>query len=157
MALERWRPRRGLRRWEPFREMEEEMGRLLAEWPFRWRPWTRHFLAVRGEWAPRVDMFDRKDKVVIKAELPGVDREDLGISITGDILTIDGERKAEGEVKDEDYYCCERYVGNFSRDVHLPAGVDTEKIEANYENGVLEIALPKVPEVKPKKISISVK
>jgi len=102
-------------------------------------------------------MFDLKDKVVIKAELPGVDREDLGISITGDILTIDGERKAEEEVKDEDYYCCERYVGNFSRDVHLPAGVDTEKIEANYENGVLEIALPKVPEVKPKKISISVK
>lgn len=153
MAVTRWRPRWRIRRWEPFRRMEDEMDRFLAEWPFDLRPWTRRpFQAT--EWVPRVDMFDREDKVIIRAELPGLEAEDIDISVAGDILTIRGERKAEEELKDEDYYCCERYVGSFSRDVHLPADVDTEKIEANYQDGVLEIALPKVPEVKPKKIRI---
>jgi len=155
MTLEKWRPR-WARRWEPFRELEEEMERFFEEWPFRWRPWTRRALAVR-EWAPRVDMFDREDRVIVKAELPGVDKEDIDVSVAGGVLTIKGERRAEEEVKDEDYYCCERYRGKFYRAIQLPADVDTGKIEASYENGVLEITLPKVPEVTPKKISVTVK
>ncbi len=82
--------------------------------------------------------------------------EDIDISVTGDILTIKGERKAESEVKDEDYYCCERSYGSFSRSVALPSSVDANKIQATYEHGVLELSLPKMPEVKPKKIAVSV-
>ncbi|HAL62313.1 MAG TPA: molecular chaperone [Chloroflexi bacterium] len=153
MAVERWRPR-WFRRREPFPELEEEMERLFEEWPFR--PWTRRALVVR-EWAPRVDMFDRADKVIVKAELPGVKKEDIDISITGGVLTIKGERRAEEEIKDEDYYCCERFRGTFYRAIQLPTDVETEKIEANYADGILEITLPKVPEVKPKKIEVKVK
>jgi len=102
-------------------------------------------------------MFDCEDRVIVRVELPGVDKDNIDISVAGDILTIKGERKPPEEVKDEDYYCCERYRGNFYRSIQLPGDVDTEKIEATYENGVLEITLPKVPEVTPKKISVSVK
>ena len=69
----------------------------------------------------------------------------------------DGERKAESEVKEEDYYCCERSYGSFLRSIALPSHVDADKIEANCEDGVLEVSLPKVPEVKPKKIAVSAK
>ncbi len=149
MAVERWRPR-WFRRREPFRDLEEEMERFFEEWPFR--PWTRRALAVR-EWAPRVDMFDQEDKVIVKAELPGVKKEDIDISVAGGVLTIKGERK----VKDEDYYCCERFRGTFYRAIQLPTDVEAAKIEANYADGILEITLPKVPEVKPKKIEVKVK
>ena len=84
-------------------------------------------------------------------------REEIDVSVTGDTLTIKGERKAESEVKEEDYYCCERSYGSFFRSINLPSTVDTKKIDASYENGVLEITLPKAPEIKPKKIDISVK
>ena len=155
MMIKRWRPY-WAKRWQPFRRMSnEEMERLFEEWPLRWHPRTRHGRAVR-EWAPRLDMFHREDRVVVKVELPGVDREDIDISVIGDVVTIKGERKAEEEVKDEDYYCCERYRGSFYRTIQLPGDVDTEKIEANYENGVLEITLPKMPEATPKQISVSV-
>lgn len=153
MAVERWRPR-WFRRREPFRELEEEMERLFEEWPFR--PWTRRALVAR-EWAPRVDMFDRADKVIVRAELPDVKKEDIDISVAGGVLTIKGERKAEKEIKDEDYYCCERFRGTFYRAIQLPTDVEAEKIEANYADGILEITLPKVPEVKPKKIEVKVK
>jgi HSP20 family protein len=102
-------------------------------------------------------MFDRADKVVVKAELPGLKKEDIEISVAGGVLTIKGERKVEEEVKDEDYYCCERFRGTFYRAIQLPTDVETEKIEANYADGILEITLPKVPEVKPKKIEVKVK
>ena len=157
MALRRWRPGWRLRRWEPFRELEEEMERLFEEWPFgRVSPWSRRALAAR-EWTPRMDMFDREDKVVINAELPGMSKEDVDISVTGNILTIQGERKAEEEVKDEDYYCCEQYRGAFYRAIQLPSGLETDKIDATYDNGILEITLPKSPEVKPKRIEVKVK
>ncbi len=98
-----------------------------------------------------------RDKVIVKAELPGVKKEDIDISIAGGVLTIKGEREVEEEVKDEDYYCCERFRGTFYRAIQLPTDVETEKIEANYADGILEITLPKVPEVKPKKIEVKVK
>ena len=72
-------------------------------------------------------------------------------------MTIKGERKAESEVKEEDYYCCERSYGSFFRSIALPSHVDAQKIEASYEDGVLEVSLPKIPEVKPKKIAVSAK
>ena len=108
-------------------------------------------------WAPAIEVFEKEDKFVVKAELPGMTEEDIDISVVGDTLTIKGERKAESEVKEEDYYCCERSYGSFSRSIAVPSNVDAKKIEASYEDGVLEVSLPKAPEVKPKKIAVSAK
>jgi HSP20 family protein len=96
-------------------------------------------------------------KFVVKAELPRMKEEDIDVSVIGDTLTIKGERKAESEVEEEDYHCCERSYGSFSRSIAVPPNVDTKKIEASFEDGVLEVSLPKAPEAKPKKIVVSAK
>lgn len=158
MTLERWRPAWGIRRWGPFRGLEEMERRFEETFghPFMPALWRR-LPAEEREWAPPIEMFEKEDKFVVKAELPGMKKEEIDISVVGDTLTIKGERKAETEVKEEDYYCCERSYGSFFRSITVPAAVDTDKIEAAYENGILEVSLPKVPEVKPKKVEISVK
>jgi len=159
MAIERWRPRWWP--WRALREMEEEIDRAFEEafgrraWPTVWRRW-RPVIETRG-WAPAVDMFDKEDKLVVRAELPGVKKEDIDVSIVGDTLTIRGERKVEEEVKDEDYYCCERAYGSFYRAISLPTDVETSKVEARYKDGVLEVTLPKAKEAKPEKIEVKVK
>ena len=94
---------------------------------------------------------------MVRAELPGLKEEDIDVSVEGDTLTIKGERKAESEVKEEDYYCCERSYGSFFRSMTLPSTVDATKIEASYEDGVLEVSLPKAVEVKPKKVAVLAK
>ena len=108
-------------------------------------------------WAPAIDVFEKEDKFVVKAELPGMKEEDINVSVVGDTLTIKGERKAESEVKEDDYHYCERSYGSFSRSLAVPSNIDAKKIEANHEDGVLEISLRKIPEVKPKKVSVSAK
>ena len=117
----------------------------------------RRIPTVEMGWAPAIEVFEKEDKFVVKAELSGMKEEDIDISVVGDTLTLKGERKAESEVKEEDYYCCERSYGSFSRSIAVPSNVDANKIEANYEDGVLEVSLPKAPEVKPKKIAVSAK
>lgn len=102
-------------------------------------------------WTPPIEMIEKEDKFIVKAELPGMKKEEIDISVVGDTLTIKGERKAETEIKEEDYYCCERCYGSFFRSITMPATVDAKKIKATYEDGVLEVSLPKAPEVKPKK------
>jgi HSP20 family protein len=102
-------------------------------------------------------VFEKEDEYVVRAELPGMKKEEIDISAAGDSLTIKGERKAEKEAKEKDYYLCERCFGSFERSLSLPTAVETGKVEARYENGVLEIKLPKVPEAKPKRVEISVK
>ena len=97
------------------------------------------------------------DKFVVKAELPGMKEEDIDVSVIGDTLTVKGEKKTESEVKEEDYYRCERSYGSFYRSVPLPSTVDASKIKADFEDGVLEVTLPKTAEVKPKKIAVSAK
>ena len=84
-------------------------------------------------------------------------KEEIDVSVVGDTLTISGERKAETEVKDADYYRCELCYGKFSRPVGLPAAVDSAKVDASYENGILEITLPKVEAAKPKRITVKTK
>ncbi|MFO7773281.1 MAG: Hsp20/alpha crystallin family protein [Dehalococcoidia bacterium] len=158
MVMERWRPRRGMIPWGPFRELEEMerrfddiFGRQLP--PAVWR----RIPTMEMVWAPGIDVFEKEDKFVVKAELPGIKEEDIDISVVGDTLTIRGERKAESEVKEDDYYCCELSYESFSRSISVPSNVDAQKIETNYEDGVLEVSLPKTPEVKPKKITVSAK
>jgi HSP20 family protein len=158
MEMERWRPRRGLIPWRPFRDLDEMERRFddLFSWPPLPAVWRR-MPTMEMAWAPAIDVFEKEDKFVVKAEIPGMKEEDINISVVGNTLTIKGERKAESEVKEDDYYCCERSYGSFSRSLAVPSNVDAKKIEANYEDGVLEISLPKIPEVKPKKISVSAK
>jgi HSP20 family protein len=154
MTMERWRPGWSLLPWRPFRELEEMerraedvFGRTVGPW------WSRSPVEGRG-WLPPIEMIEKDDQFVVRAELPGMKRDEIDISVIGDTLTIKGERKADTEVKEEHYYCCERSYGSFLRSITMPSAVDTKGIKAGYDNGILEITLPKVPEVKPKKIEI---
>jgi HSP20 family protein len=156
MVMERWRPRRGLAPWRPFRELEE-MERNLDAFGWPWPAVWRRMPALDMGWAPAVEVFEKKDKYVVKAELPGMKEEDIDVSVDGDVLTINGKREAEKEVNEEDYYLCERSYGNFSRSISLPSSVDAKKIEATYEDGVLEVSLPKAPETKAKKVAVTAK
>jgi HSP20 family protein len=158
MAMEGWRPGRGLVPWRPFREMEEMERRFedIFGRPFIPAMWRRIPVVEMG-WAPAIEVFEKEDKFTVKAELPGMKEEDIDVLVVGDTLTIKGERKAETEVKEEDYYCCERSYGSFSRSIALPSSVDAKKIEASYEDGVLEVSLPKAPEVKAKKVAVKKK
>lgn len=159
--MERWRPR-SLLTWNPQNwNPTEEVERLLedpyfARWPFFRVAWGR--CPHEGMmWAPALEVYEKDDNFVVKAELPGIKKDDVDVSITGDTLTIRGQKKASTEVKDEDYYRCESQYGSFSRSVTLPAVVDAKKVDASYEDGVLEIHLPKAKEVVPNKVEIRVK
>jgi HSP20 family protein len=162
-AIERWRPRGRLRRrrpWEELTRWEEDIEDLFADffrsvsaplWP------ARHPLIETRGWAPTVDMYDRDNEIVLKVELPGMERKDIHMAVTDETLTLEGERKAEAEVKDEDYYCCERRYGKFYRAIALPTEVDASKIAAHYHNGVLEVHLPKVKEAKTRKTEVQIR
>ncbi len=101
-----------------------------------------------------VDVYETKDEVVVKAAVPGVKPEDVGVSITGNMLTIRGESKDENEIKEENFIRKERRYGSFSRSVTLPSGLKTDKADALFENGVLTLTIPKGEEIKPKVIKV---
>jgi HSP20 family protein len=107
-----------------------------------------------GRWNPVVDVYDNDDSVVIKAELPGIEKEDIEIDVKDRVLTLKGERSSENEVKDDNYYRRERCFGKFERAFTLPADVDPDKIKADYKDGVLKIDIPKPEEKKPRQITI---
>lgn len=157
--MEIWNPKqREMIPWRPLRELEE-IGKHFED--IFGRPslpamWKRFPIEERG-WTPPVEIFEKDDKYVVKTELPGMKEEDIDVSVAGDMLTIKGERKSEKEVNETEYYCCERSYGSFLRSIALPSNVDSKKIEANYENGILEISLPKAAQIKTSKISVSVK
>jgi HSP20 family protein len=107
-----------------------------------------------GSWNPVVDVYDNDDSIVIKAELPGIDKEGIEIDVKDRVLTLKGERSSESEVKDDNYYRRERSFGKFERAFNLPADVDPDKIKADYKDGVLKIDIPKPEEKKPRQITI---
>ena len=142
--------------WRPFGELGSfrgEMDKLFDRF-FSDRPLARTFAE---EWAPTVDISETEDKFLIKAELPGLDVKDVDVTISGDILTIKGEKKKEKEEKDERHHCIERYTGSFQRSFRLPVGVKTEKVDADFDKGVLKVTLPKAEEAKKKEIKVKVK
>jgi len=144
-------------RWDPFRElsdMRETMDRLF-ERGFS-RPW-RLLTWDMGEGFFPVDLYETDDEVVVNASLPGVKAEDVEIAVTGDTLTIKGETKEEHEEKKPNYYRQERRYGAFQRVLTLPVRVDADKADATFEQGVLNLRLPKVPEVRPKTIEVKPK
>jgi len=101
-----------------------------------------------------VDIFETEGEIVVKAELPGVDRKDIALNLDHNVLTLKGERRFEKETKEENYHRVERSYGGFSRTFSIPATVDEEKIRADYRDGILKIALPKKEQAKPKQIKI---
>jgi HSP20 family protein len=142
-------PRRRLDEITSFRkEMESLFNRFFSEVPL-----LRRF---KEEWLPMVDFSETKDKLVFKAELPGLEAKDIEVTVSGDILTIKGEKKREQEEEDEHYHAVERYYGSFQRSFSLPPKVKADKIEAKFTNGVLRITLPKTEEAKKKVIDVKV-
>jgi len=105
-------------------------------------------------WRPAVDVFDGDDKLVIKAELPGIEKKDIEVDVREGVLTLRGERSYENEVKEHNCYRKERSYGKFHRSFTLPENVETEKIEASFKDGVLTLDIPKSEERKPKKIAV---
>lgn len=145
---------RAIRPVRPVTEMERWFGDMF-NWPFPFL-WRRE-----GEdgsaWSPKVELLDHEDKYTVRAELPGVKPEDVDITLTGNILTISGERKLDTTTKEKDYVFTEHMYGSFCRSIELPVEVDSEKIEACYDNGILEVDLPKSAESKPRKVKVQAK
>lgn len=144
-------------KWDPFRDMvsiRDEIDRLFDGFFVR-MPAKRTM--VEGIWAPLVDVAESKDEILIKAELPGLNKEDIKISVSEGRLHIAGERLKEKEEKEGTYHRIERAYGRFERVLPLPVEVETSKTKATYKNGILEVRLPKAEKAKPKEIGIEVK
>jgi HSP20 family protein len=129
------------------REMDRAFDRFFEGWPFQVTKGGR-------SWTPSIDVSETPKAVVVKAEIPGMEAKDIDIAITGDVLTIRGERRQEKEEKDENTHLVERRYGSFSRSVGLPAEVETDKVDATYKNGVLKITMTKSKKASQKKIEV---
>ena len=154
MAIERWRPFVSVERWDPFRNMPDiqgEVNRLFDS--FLGRPVTG---SQPPTWAPVLDVHETKDDLVLNFELPGVTDKDVSLSITGDLLTLKGERATNRDLKNESVSHVERVYGKFERSVQLPMPVQADKVKATYRDGVLEVKVPKAEEVKSREIKIDI-
>ncbi|RPI26398.1 MAG: Hsp20/alpha crystallin family protein [Acidobacteria bacterium] len=143
-------------RFNPFRELlelQDRMNRILEDNARTTRGGEEGDFAS-GSWIPPVDIYESADALLVKAELPEVSREDIDIRLENGVLTIRGERKLQEELKKHNCYRMESQYGAFSRSFSLPRTVDSEKIEANYKDGVLNIRIPKREETKPRQIQI---
>jgi len=143
-------------RWEPFRDLlssQKEFDRLFRE---TFSPFFRESELSTRTWAPPVDIYEDENKLVLKADLPGVEPKDVEIKVEDGMLYLNGERKFEKEVKEENYHRVERSYGAFSRSFSLPTSIDSEKIAAEYKDGQLILTMPKREEAKPKTIKVSV-
>ena len=141
-------------RWEPFRDMlslRADMDRLFSSL-FGGTHEERE-----GLWAPIVDIEEDNDNITVKAEIPGMNKDDIKVSVQSNILTITGERKHESETKNKTFHRVERSYGKFSRMITLPTDVDSDNVKANYKDGILSITLPKPEADKPKQIDVEIK
>ncbi len=144
-----------LTRWEPFREfstLQDRMNRLFRE---TYNEGQDQSLTT-SSFAPAVDVYEDEHNVSLKIEVPGIDEKDIDVRIENNTLTVHGERKIEKEEKEENYRRVERQYGSFTRTFTLPTTVDSEKVSAHYDKGVLKIYLPKKAEAKPKQIKVNV-
>jgi HSP20 family protein len=146
MALARWTPRGNLQ------SFQDEMNRMFDQF-FRGGTGEEAGWGVRTG-APPVDIYETDDALILKAELPGVSKDDVSIEIHQNTLILRGQRKHDAEVKEEHYHRVERAYGTFQRSFMLPTLVDQEHVQATYHDGVLELRLPKSEAAKPKRIAI---
>ena len=148
MALVRRQP------FEDLMDMRDELGRFFDEF------FGERLPARRGEgnpsWAPRVDISENDEEIILKADTPGMSKDDIKITLNDNVLSVSGEKKIERDEKKENYHRIERVFGSFHRSFYIPTNVDSEKISASYKDGVLEVRLPKKEEAKPKEIPVKV-
>ena len=144
-----------LTRWDPFRELQTLQSRMsrLFEEQYGGR---EDALMSSGAFVPPVDIYEDQHGIQLKLEVPGIEEKDLNINVENNVLTVSGERKFEQEQKEENFHRIERRYGSFSRSFTLPNAVDTEKITADYNSGVLSIRLVKREEAKPKQIKVNI-
>ena len=153
-------------RWDPFqdlRDAQDEMAQMAQMDPMS--PMLAQALGLHGQqqgsgratttaWAPALDISERKDAYLVTVELPGVEADDLEITLEDGLLTIQGERHFAHDSSEQQFHRVERRYGAFRRSITLPAQVQAEQIEASFENGVLQIVVPKMEEAKPKRIQV---
>lgn len=141
-------------------KVEQDFERMIEElwkrpfpsfWPERW--WPMRALTIE---MPVLDVFEEKDDVIVQAELPGLTKEEIQVSVTDSTLTLRGEKKRKADVKEEDYYYHERAYGAFARTIELPAEVKADQVKALFKDGVLEIRLPKTEAAKKKSIQVKI-
>ncbi len=144
-----------LTRWDPFRELnalQNRMNRLFEEQ----YGGGREESLTAGAFVPPVDIYEDEHGIQLKLEVPGIEEKDLDIKVENNVLTVTGERKFEKEQKEENFHRIERRYGSFTRSFTLPNTVDTDKITADYGNGVLSVHLAKRAEAKPKQIKVDI-
>jgi HSP20 family protein len=153
-AVAPWRPFIELSRWdrEMERMIEDFFGRRTRPW------WPERWFRTQGMelTAPAVDLYEEKDDIVVKAEIPGIEKNNIEVNLTDHTLTIKGEKKKEEEIKEENYYRAERSYGSFLRTLELPKDVHADKVKATFKNGILEVRLPKTEEAKAKEVKVKV-
>ena len=149
MAIMRWV--------DPFKELSaihDRMNQLFDETFLHAR--ASEAAPAAAMWSPAVDIYESVDEIVVKAEVPGIDRDAVAVEVKDGILTLRGERKFEKEEKEENYHRIERSYGTFVRSFALPSSVDTEKVHAALKDGVLEVKLSKKEIAKPRKVQVTV-
>lgn len=151
--------------WQPFDILRKEVDRLFDNFSFgspstsrffNVEPWFRHGAALVGM-APAIDVAEKGKAYEVTVELPGLDDKDVDVTVSGNVLTIKGEKKEEKEEKEKNYYLSERRYGAFQRIFELPSGIDAGKIEAQFAKGVLTVTLPKTAEAQKTQRKIDVK
>jgi HSP20 family protein len=145
-----------LTRFEPFREfatLQDRVNRVFRE---SYSPEGRDESLTTSSFAPAVDVYEDEHNVTLKIEVPGIDEKDIDVRLENNTLNVHGERKIEKEEKEENYRRVERQYGSFTRAFTLPTTVDSEKVSATYDKGVLKVTLPKKAEAKPKQIKVTV-
>lgn len=141
-------------KYDPFREirnLQDEMNRLFTGVA---TPPSNREEMLNGAWAPRVDIFENKEHLILEAELPGMTRDDFELSFENNILTLKGERKFEKKTDEDNYHRIERAYGSFTRSFTLPQTVTAEGAKAEFNNGILHVSLPKREETKARKIEV---
>ncbi|MDQ6988172.1 MAG: Hsp20/alpha crystallin family protein [Mariprofundaceae bacterium] len=141
MTLMSWTP------WQELENMNRQLSHLLDDG-------QTTMSTEAGRWAPTVDIRETDDALLVQAELPGIEKKDVHLEVKNGVLTLSGERRYEKDVKEENVHRVERTYGRFSRSFSLPSNIDTDKVKASMENGVLEVRLPKRESAKPKAIAI---
>lgn len=144
-------------KWDPFRDiitLRERMDRMFEDSLSRFR--MPEEATMPTFWSPSVDIYETDENIVLKAELPGVDKKEVSVEVKDNTLVLKGERKREKEVKEENYHRVERSFGTFMRSFSLPVSVKQDQVKAKFKDGVLEVTLPKAEEAKPKQVKVEV-
>jgi HSP20 family protein len=141
-------------KWDPWREMESLFDRYTRA--MGWPRGHTHELVAGGDWSPRVDITETDSSYEIVAEIPGVRKKDVKVTVDNGVLTVSGERKQEKEEKDKKLHRVERYYGSFCRSFALPDNVNSSNVKATFDGGVLNLTLPKTEQSQPKAIEVKV-